>query len=78
MFAVLRQSGTDTTSYFMVNKRDVPEEELKQKSVTEGAVFQYIDGRMVSGACNPHVYHIALDKYEGRLPAARDTPRGYE
>lgn len=75
MFAILHQQGTDTTSYFMANKRDISEEEIKQKGVAEGVVFRYIDGRMLSGACNPHVFHISLDKYEGKLPAARDTAR---
>ena len=76
IFAVLREQGADTTSYFLANNRDISEEEIKQKAVAEGAVFQMIDAKIKTGACNPHIIHIDLEKYTGRMPAARDTAWG--
>lgn len=74
LFVLLRNAAsTDTIPYFMANGKDLSEEEIKEKGVVEGAVFQFITGEIKSGSCNPSLKRIVLNKYEGKLPAARDT-----
>lgn len=74
LFVLLRNAAsTDTIPYFMANGKDLSEEEIKEKGVVEGAVFQFITGEIKSGSCNPSLKRIVLNKYEGKLPAVRDT-----
>ncbi len=61
--AGVRSAGKkDTVSYEVLNYRPVTAEEVRKDSLAEGRICSYIIQDILTGACDPHIQLIRLDK----------------
>lgn len=57
-------NGTkDTISYLRMTNRDITREQLQRDSIATGNIYKYVVSTIKTGACNPDIRTIRLDRY---------------
>lgn len=57
-------NGTkDTINYMRMTNRDITKEQLQKDSITVGNTYKYVVSTLNTGACNPDIRTIRLEKY---------------
>lgn len=53
----------DTISYMRLTNNSITKEQLQKDSIVTGDIYKYVESTIKTGACNPDIRTIRLEKY---------------
>ncbi|MBI5858340.1 MAG: hypothetical protein HZB42_11920 [Sphingobacteriales bacterium] len=59
----LGSGDKDTISYMRMTNRDITKEQLQKDSIAVGNTYKYVVSTIKTGACNPDIRTIRLERY---------------
>jgi hypothetical protein len=56
-------NGKDTISYLRMTNNGIRKEQLEKDSISEGNIYKYVVSTIRTGACDPDIRTIRLERY---------------
>ncbi|HEY6062580.1 MAG TPA: hypothetical protein VIV35_03165 [Chitinophagaceae bacterium] len=65
-FEIVNPSGNgskDTLSYLRFTNNSITKEQIQKDSIVTGNIYKYVESTIKTGACNPEIKTIRLERY---------------